>query len=106
MTRPRDPTLSAYLAEREALLAGVRRILVTQLRLPRDPDEIDPDSFLFGSGLGLDSVDAVELVVALEQELGVTLPDVDSLRLHLRTPNTLIDHVLAARAQAAAVAHD
>src|SRR5262249_17955109 len=86
-----DPELARYLDRREQLLARVRRLLIEQLRLRRDPDEIDPDTFLFGAGLGLDSVDAVELVVALEVEFGISLPDVEAARLPLRTINTLID---------------
>jgi len=35
------------------------------------PAEIDPDAPLFGAGLGLDSVDALELVVAIEREFGI-----------------------------------
>jgi acyl carrier protein len=87
--------MQARLAERQALLDRVRRLLVEQLHLRREPDEIDPDCSLFGTGLGLDSVDAVELVVALETEFGVILPDGPPSRRALRTVNTLIDVVLA-----------
>lgn len=38
------------------------------------PDDIDPDAPLFGDGLGLDSIDALEIGIALQQRYGVTLP--------------------------------
>jgi acyl carrier protein len=38
-------------------------------------DEIETDAPLFGEGLGLDSIDALQLVVAMEKEFGVVVPD-------------------------------
>lgn len=86
------------LTERRALLDTVRSLLVTRLRLERAPHQIDPDAPLFGAGLGLDSVDAVELVVAIEEVLDVDLPDGPAARAVLRTPNRIVDYVLASRA--------
>ncbi len=83
--------------DREAVLADVRRILVTNLKIDRDPAHLEPDVPLFGTGLGLDSVDAVELVVALETELGVTVPEDAQAPIHLRTVSTVVDFVLAQR---------
>jgi acyl carrier protein len=40
-----------------------------------EADEIDSDAPLFGEGLGLDSIDALQLVVAMEKEFGVVVPD-------------------------------
>ena len=80
---------------REAALADVRRLLIVSLDLRREPDEIDPDTALFGTGLGLDSVDAVEIVIALEIELGVKLPDERTRRRALRSVNAMVDAVLA-----------
>ena len=39
------------------------------------PDDIDADAPLFGSGLGLDSIDALELIVLLERKYGIKLKD-------------------------------
>lgn len=59
------------------LLDRVKALIVRQLRLELDPRDIDPDAPLFGEGLGLDSIDALELVVGLEQEFGIRIPDAD-----------------------------
>jgi acyl carrier protein len=89
--------LEAYCRAREDALAAVRRLLIESLDLRRKPDEIDPDTALFGSGLGLDSVDAVEIVIALETDLGVKLPDERSRRRALRTVSSIVDAVMEAR---------
>lgn len=86
--------LTTYLAHRAAQLARVRRVLIEDLKVPRAPEEIDPDAPLFGTGLALDSVDAVELVVSLETEFGFRFDDDAAARPALRTVNTLVDQVL------------
>jgi acyl carrier protein len=85
--------VGAHVARRAATLDRVRAMLVRQLRLRVREDEIDPDAPLFGSGLGLDSIDAVEVVVSLQTEFGVKLPE-DRTATPLRTVNTLVDLVL------------
>lgn len=89
--------LETHCQAREEALASVRRLLIESLDLRRQPDEIDPDTALFGTGLGLDSVDAVEIVIALETDLGVKLGDEKLRRRALRSVNALVDVVLAAR---------
>ena len=53
----------------------LKGLIVDRLKLQVDPAGIDVDAPLFGEGLGLDSIDALELVVGLEQEFGVQVPD-------------------------------
>jgi acyl carrier protein len=88
--------LKKRLQQREALLNRVRQLLIEDLKVRREPEEIDPDTPLFGTGLRLDSVDAVELVVAVETAFGLELSrdrkGVDPATL--RTLNTLIDFIL------------
>ncbi|MBW2453273.1 MAG: acyl carrier protein [Deltaproteobacteria bacterium] len=88
-----EPELGSYIDRREAALAAVRTILIDNLGYQAEPQEIDADAPLFGTGLGLDSVDALELVVAVEAGFGVTLPE-NALRERLRTLNTLVDLLL------------
>ncbi len=95
------PETESYLATRNALLAEVCAMLVSALKLDADPHDIDPDAPLFGTGLGLDSVDAVELVVQLETRYGLTLAGTQHVAAILRTPNILVDTVLSARTGAA-----
>lgn len=89
--------IDAYCHAREDILAAVRRLLVESLDLRRPAEEIDPDTALFGTGLGLDSVDAVEIVIALETDLGVKLTEERQRRRALRSVNAIVDAVMAAR---------
>lgn len=84
-------------AAREAILERARAILIEDLSVSRAPDELDPDAPLFAAGLGLDSVDAIELVVAIEAAFDVRLPEGDDLGAALGSLNRIVDHVLAAR---------
>ena len=56
----------------------VARLIVTTLNLEVAPDAIDPDESLFGEGLGLDSIDALELALAISREFGLELRSDDA----------------------------
>lgn len=59
----------------------IRAALVEELMLEQSADEIDPKAPLFGpDGLGLDSVDALQLAVALEKRFGLKLADTEAAR--------------------------
>ena len=89
-------TTTEEIARREAILDGIRRILIDTMRVQREPGEIDPDTPLFGTGLRLDSVDAVDLWVNVGVAFGVRTPDDPLERLTaMRTLNTLADLLLA-----------
>lgn len=60
----------------EELAPRLKRLIVATLRLEGlDPESIGDDQLLFGEGLGLDSIDALELVLGVEQEFGVKIED-------------------------------
>jgi acyl carrier protein len=64
-----DDTMSTPDAEQLALA----RLIVESLNLQVSPAEIDPDAPLFGEGLGLDSIDMLEIALAVSQTYGVKL---------------------------------
>ena len=58
------------------IVQRVRNLLSTRLKLAKAVDGITDDTPLFGpGGLGLDSIDALELVLGLEKEFGVVIQD-------------------------------
>ncbi len=71
----------------------VRALLILRLKLEIPPEEIDIDAPLFGEGLGLDSIDALELVVGLEQEFSIQIPDADVGKKVFASVRTIADYV-------------
>lgn len=58
----------------EELIAKLKEQMIAALNLDgMTPDDIDNDAPLFDKGLGLDSIDALELIVLLEKEYGIRL---------------------------------
>lgn len=83
--------------------ARMKRVLVESLMLEGlTPEEIGDDEPLFGEGLGLDSVDALELVLGIEQEFGVKIGNDEMDRSAFRTVASLSEFV--ERMQAAGTA--
>ena len=78
----------------ESLKQEIKEMMVENLMLKVTADEITNDLPLFGAdGLGLDSIDALELVVSLEKKFGVSVPNSETAREALATVNTLADYV-------------
>lgn len=78
----------------------IRSLLVETLMLTVPASEITDERPLFGpGGLGLDSVDALQLVVALDKQFGLKVTDAEAARQTLGSVNTIADAV--ARHQAA-----
>ena len=60
----------------EELVKELKSEIIDALSLEDiSPDDIDADAPLFGSGLGLDSIDALELIVLIEKKYGIKLQD-------------------------------
>ena len=66
--------------------------LIRRLNLPYEPEDLHEDISLLGAGLGLDSLDALEIVLCVENTFGVKIPD-ESTSV-LRSINTIVDFVL------------
>ncbi|HPK66646.1 MAG TPA: phosphopantetheine-binding protein [Thermoanaerobaculia bacterium] len=63
------------IADGPELRRRIKQVIVERLKLEMDPEEIGDDVPLFGEGLGLDSIDALELVLGVEQTFGVKIED-------------------------------
>ncbi|MEO5594003.1 MAG: phosphopantetheine-binding protein [Chitinophagaceae bacterium] len=57
------------------------------------PEDIKDDEPLFGTGLGLDSIDSIELIVLLSREYGITIQDPKEGRKILVDINTMADYI-------------
>ena len=67
---------------------------MTQLALEDiQPDQIEDDAPLFGEGLGLDSLDAVEIVVLLQRHFGLEVKDMEMGRKVFQSIRTLSEYV-------------
>ncbi|MBN2382763.1 acyl carrier protein [bacterium] len=71
----------------------LKKLIINRLRLDKTPDEIDEQQPLFGEGLGLDSIDALELVVGLEEEFSITIPDEDVGKEAFASINALANYI-------------
>ena len=78
MTTPRDP-----------LEQKICELIVDTLHLRQAPETIDPKAPLFGAGLDLDSVDALELVLGLEHAFGVKFEDQETGRRTLGSVSSI-----------------
>ena len=78
-----------------AIKQDIRRLMVENLMLQLTPEEIGDDQPLFGPGsVGLDSVDALQLVVALDKTYGLKIADPEAARQILQSVNTIADAVV------------
>jgi acyl carrier protein len=79
--------------ENENLAPRVKELIVRRLKLDVDPASIQDDAPLFGEGLGLDSIDALELVLGLEQEFGIKVEDEEVGVKAFASVNALVDFI-------------
>ncbi|HEX9689735.1 MAG TPA: phosphopantetheine-binding protein [Thermoanaerobaculia bacterium] len=75
------------------LAPRVKELIVRRLKLDIDPVSIQDDAPLFGEGLGLDSIDALELVLGLEQEFGIKVEDEEVGVKAFASVNALVDFI-------------
>ena len=61
------------------------------------PEEIDTDAPLFGDGLGLDSIDALELIMLMEKQYGIKLSDASKGKEALKSVAVMADFVMKNR---------
>lgn len=81
------------------LRSEIKQLIVSELNLKgRDPATIEDDAPLFGAGLGLDSLDALQLAISIEEKLGVAIPEGDEARAIFASVRAIAEHVTKARA--------
>jgi len=74
----------------EEIRTELKELLVVNLALEDiTPEEIEDDGVLFGEGLGLDSLDAVEIVVLIQRNYGLEILDEEQARELFQSVNTL-----------------
>ena len=72
----------------------VKQTLIEELNMEDvSPEDIDDDAPLFGEGLGLDSLDAVELVVIIQKHFGVVIADMEQGRSAFQSVTALCDFI-------------
>jgi acyl carrier protein len=78
----------------------IKQMLVKNLMLQVTSEQIGDDLPLFGpNGLGLDSIDALELAVSMEKTFGVGVPNSEVAGRAFRTVNTIHDYILEKRGE-------
>lgn len=83
----------------QALYLEIKNLIITTLNMEElSADDIDTDAALFGDGLGLDSIDALELGLAVKNRYGVVLSaESDEMRQHFFSVATLAAFIDAQR---------
>ena len=80
--------------EKEALKKQLKTQIISFLNLtPLNAEDIKDDEPLFGDGLGLDSIDSLELIVLLKKEYGINIQDPKEGRKVLVDVNTMVDYI-------------
>ena len=82
---------------RETLAGDVKAAIVRCLRMPIKPEEITNDMLLFNEGLGLDSIDALEIVLELQRSFGVEIGDEQVGQRVLRSVSTIVEFIESSR---------
>ena len=78
----------------DALIEKLKTQIIEQLNLAEvTPADIDPDAPLFGEGLGLDSIDALELIVLLEKHYGIKIQDPKDGKTIFQSVRTMASYI-------------
>ena len=85
--------------EKNELVARLKELIIDGLKLvDLTPADINEDEPLFGEGLGLDSLDALELALIVEENFGVAIPDEDVGRQAFASISVLAGYILQHKA--------
>ena len=87
-----DSAMQEIIKRRAEVVEAIKEELIKRLNLPYRPEDMHEDISLFGAGLGLDSLDALEVVLCVEHCFGIKIPE-NNVSI-LRSINTLADYVI------------
>ena len=80
----------------DALIEQLKEEIIKQLNLEDlKPADIDSDAMLFGGGLGLDSIDALELIVLLEKNYGIKVSNPADGKKIFQSVRTMAEYISA-----------
>jgi acyl carrier protein len=82
--------------KRKIVIDTFKNELIRRLNLPYSADDLHEDVALLGAGLGLDSLDALEIVLCIENSFNIKIPD-QNISV-LRSINTVVDYVIEQQA--------
>ena len=82
----------------DELIVQLKKEIIEVLNLEGiTPDHIETDAPLFGEGLGLDSIDALEIIVLLEKNYGIKMDNPNEAKVVFSSVRTLADYVTKKR---------
>ncbi len=86
--------------DRNRLADEIKQLMIRELDLrSKTPADIGDDQQLFGGGLSLDSLDALQLAVALEERFGVKIPEGDEAKSVFASVSAIAQYILSAQAE-------
>ena len=92
------PTQTAPHTDSIALEREIARLIVKGLNLPVQAEDIDPEAPLYGEGLGLDSIDILEIALVVSKQYGVQLrADSEENERIFGSLRQLVEYIIAHR---------
>ena len=77
----------------EELIPVVKAGIIKQLNIDMTPEALDDDMALFGEGLGLDSIDALELIVMIDRDFGIKIGDPKEARKIFQSVRVMAEYI-------------
>ncbi len=82
--------------DNQSVKAKLKSLIISELNLEgKSPADIDDNGALFGEGLGLDSLDALQLAMAIEEHFDVRVPEGDEARPIFASVNAIAAYIAA-----------
>ena len=77
----------------EELIPLVKSGIIKQLNIDMTPEALDENTALFGEGLGLDSIDALELIVMIDRDFGIKIGDPKEARKIFESVRVMAEYI-------------